>query len=187
MSTFGMGLGLPLIAGTYVRDWWSPIYMFPSSYFKIEDIIFGFIVTGVISSVYSCFKNKSKTKIESDSHSLIFKIGVVVLVFSFYLALIHILNIHSFWASIIGSSLVAIIAYAKKITYIKYAFYTGMSVVLVFAPMYMIGLYLNPDFVNNEWLLSNLSGVMVGGVPIEEFVWFLSVGIGLCAFQEIFE
>ena len=48
----------------------------------------------------------------------------------------------------------------------------------------MLSLYINPNFINNEWMLDKLSGVMLLNVPIEEYIWYLFAGLGISALQE---
>jgi len=53
--------------------------------------------------------------------------------------------------------------------------------------MYLVLLQINPDYITNEWLLHELTGISVLRVPIEEFIWYFFAAIGAAALQELFE
>lgn len=64
---------------------------------------------------------------------------------------------------------------------------TGLLVCLLFLPMYLVLLQVNPDYITNEWLLHELAGISVLGVPIEEFIWYFFASIGVAALQELLQ
>ncbi len=184
MSVIGIIFALPIFQDMYVTDWWHPNFVFSSAYIKIEDLIFGFSLLGIISSIYSILKSKDIKLLESKSFTLTQKIIVIIVVFSIFLGLFYIFNLNSFWSSIAGASLGALVIFIKKPRFLKYAVMTGIFVLVIFIPIYMLSLYINPNFINNEWMLDKLSGVMLLNVPIEEYIWYLFAGLGISALQE---
>lgn len=184
MSVIGIIFALPIFQNMYVADWWHPNFIFDSAYIKIEDLIFGFSLLGIISSVYSILKSKDLKLSDSKSFTLVQKVIVIIVVFSIFLGLFYIFNLNSFWSSIVGASLGALVIFIKKPRFLKHAVITGIFVLIIFIPVYMLSLYINPNFINNEWMLNKLSGIMFLHIPIEEYIWYFFAGLGISALQE---
>lgn len=184
MSVIGIIFTLPIFQNMYVVDWWHPNFIFSSAYIKIEDLIFGFSLLGIISSVYSILKSKDIKLSESKSFTLMQKVIIIIVVFSIFLGLFYIFNLNSFWSSVMGASLGALVIFVKRPKFLKYAIMTGIFVLIIFTPVYMLSLYINPNFIKNEWMLNKLSGVMLLNVPIEEYIWYFFAGLGISALQE---
>ncbi len=185
MSILGAMLGLPFVQKMYMADWWHPNFIF-NSFIKIEDILFGFGLVGAISSIYSLLKSKDE-KLLQNKFSLSQKIYITIIAFTFFLGLFYIFKIHSFWATVIGSSLGAVIIAIKKPSFLKYAFLTGIFILITILPVYLLAIYLSPEFIRNEWFLNQLSGITFLSIPIEEFVFYIFAALGMSAFQELFE
>ena len=185
MSSIGLILGLPIFQKIYLADWWQPNFIFPLYYIKIEDFIFGLSITGIISSIYSALKYNDKKLSEYTGFQFLHKIIIISFVFSAFFAMFYILHFHSFWVSIFASSLGAVLVFIKKPAFIKHAVITGFITAAIITPVYLICLHLNPDFINHEWLLNELSGKMFLHIPIEEFIWYIFAGVGIAALQEL--
>jgi hypothetical protein len=182
MSLIGLLLGLPFIQNMYLADWWQPNFIF-NSYIKIEDLLFGFGSVGIISSIYSIFKSKDE-KLPLIKFTFGQKFFAIIFAFFIFLGSFYILDINSFWASILGSSTGAILIAIRKPSFFKYAILTGIFVCTIFLPIYLLAVYFNPQFIQNEWLVNKLSGIMFLSIPIEEFIWYIFASLGISALQE---
>lgn len=185
MSLFGAVMGaLPIVQNMYLADWWQPNFIFDFPV-NIEDILFGLGTVGVISSIYSILKTQDKrltyTKISSG-----YTIAAILSAFSAFFGLFYVFHIHSLWSSVIGVCTGVIFIAVKKPYFLKPAIKTGLLVCLLFLPMYVLALYINPDYINNEWLLHELSGITFASIPIEEFIWYFFAALGVTALQELF-
>ncbi len=185
MSILGATLGLPFVQKMYVTDWWHPNFIFNSS-IKIEDVLFGFSLVGIISSIYVLLESKNK-KISQRNFSARQKIYITIAIFAFFFSLFYVFKINSFWTTVIGSSFGTIVIATKKPSFLKPAFLTGIFISIMILPGYLLAIYLNPEFFRNEWFLSQLSGVTFLSIPIEEFVFYIFAALGMSAFQELFE
>lgn len=185
MSLLGAILGLPFVQKMYVADWWHPNFIF-NSFIKIEDVLFGFGLVGAISSVYSLLKSKDE-KLLQKKFLLEQKICITIITFTFFFGLFYIFKIHSFWVTVIGSGMGTVFVAITKPAFLKYAFLTGIFILISILPIYFLGIYLNPEFIRNEWFLSQLSGITFLSIPIEEFIFYISAALGMSAFQELFE
>ena len=52
-------------------------------------------------------------------------------------------------------------------------------------PFYVIGLVFDPNWIENEWFLEELSGIFIWKIPIEELVWFFMTGLSFSAIWEM--
>ncbi len=177
-----MALG-PFVEQMHFIDWWQP-HVISNSFIKIEDILFGFSLGGIVSGIYSilCSHIKMKSILSLKIYSKIFIIACSL--FSVF-GLFYIFHIHSFLSSIVSLSVPIIILAWKDRKLLLPTFLTGVIVAIIALLGYLFGLYINPNFVKETYLLAHLSGVLVSGIPIEELIWFFFAGMGGSAFQTI--
>ena len=94
-------------------------------------------------------------------------------------------RIHSFWTSVGGAVFGALGIAQKRADLLKPMLVSGLVMVLLALPFYWLGLQTNPNAIQEEWLLENLSGIFIWRLPIEELAWFFMVGFGFSAFWEM--
>jgi len=182
LSFVGLIFG-PLVQQMHLVDWWQPHFIF-NTVIKFEDLMFGFAVAGTISSIYTIIR--SKFSAPQLKVSLLLKIILVAATLFAVFGLFYLFNIHSFWSSLIGFSIPIFAAIISRPGLLLPMCMTGILITVIVLPGYLFGIYLKPAWVQNEWLLSSLSGKFFLGVPMEEFIWFFFAGVGLGAFQELF-
>lgn len=177
-----------MILGCFVEqmhftDWWQPNFIF-NSYIKIEDILFGFSVGGVISGIYSLVKNQIKYK-TSIPLRLSTKFFLLALSICLLFVLFYIFNISSFYSSVVALLIPVIFIYYKNKKLLYRVCLTGIIITCIAFLGYLFAIYINPTFVKDTYLLDHLSGILFFGIPIEELIWFFFAGMGISAFQEI--
>lgn len=182
MSLGGMILGLPFIQHMYISDWWHPNFIF-SYPIKIEDLIFGFSLVGSISSIYSLLRS-TRVNISITKVSIIIKIIVFFLVFGSMFLLFYVFKINSFLSSVVGSSIGVLAVAIKKPWFINYGLMTGFTILLVIIPIYLFCIYLDPNFIQNQWQVEKLSGITFLLIPIEEYIFYIFAALGMSALQE---
>ena len=109
----------------------------------------------------------------------------IITAFGCFFGGFYLFGLHSLWSSALGASVGAAFAFAKKPRFLIPAIQTGIIVCILFLPMYLLALYVNPEYIANEWLLHELSGFTIFAIPIEEFIWYMFAVIGVTAFQEL--
>ncbi len=80
--------------------------------------------------------------------------GVAVLSFG-----VIVLGLHSFHASLAVFFLLGLIVCLRRPDLKKPAFVSGCMMMIVALPSYLIPLAFNPQWIQDEWYLSNLSGI----------------------------
>jgi len=180
MSFAGLILG-PLVELMHLNDWWRPHFIF-NSFIKIEDLLFGFSIAGIASAVYIIIQRpETQDKLTPKVKSVMIFIALIILFGTFYFW-----HTSSFLSSILCFSFSIILASVKNSNTLLSIVFTGFFVLILATPGYLFGIYINPTWIQQEWILSKLSGIMLMGIPIEEFIWFFFAGMGIAAFQEYF-
>ena len=177
----GIVLG-PLVQQIHLIDWWQPHFVFNTP-IKLEDVLFGFSVPGVAIATYDILR--SKVVARQNTVPFVLKIFLASITTLLLFGLFCYFGVSSFWSSIISLCIPICFIAIVSPRLIPSMLLTGVFLVILVVPGYLFGIYLNPHWIQNEWLLSNLSGRFVLGIPIEELLWFFFVGAGLSATKEI--
>lgn len=175
----------PFVQRMHLTDWWYPNYIF-DSFIKIEDLLFGYSAGGVIFAIGFIIQTQFKGIVKSYQVSNKLKTGVVLISVMLLFGLFYFFQIHSFWSSIIAFAYAPIFAGILNPKSIPIMFITGVLVVIIAMPGYLFGIFVNPNWVQNEWLIDQLSGLTILKIPLEEIVWFFFAGIGMSAFLLLF-
>ena len=181
LSLVGMMLG-PLVQQMHLIDWWHPNFVFNTP-IKLEDILLGFSVPGVAIATYDILR--SSVVARQNTVPFVLKILLASVTTLLLFGLFCWFGVSSFWSSIISLCVPICFIAVVSPQLILPMVLTGVFLVILAVPGYLFGIYLNPHWIQNEWLLSNLSGRFVLGIPIEELLWFFFAGVGLSASKEI--
>ncbi len=182
LSIFGVILG-PIAQEMHLVDWWNPQFIH-TSFIHLEDVIFGFSVVGISAVIYDVIFVKKLRKLKKlQIKTAYFLISFIIAVFCLF-GLFFIFSIASFITNIIAALVMFVFITIKRHDLVSSMLITGVILTLISLPAYLIGLAIDPDWISSQWYLDNLSGIMFMGIPIEEFVWFFTVGIGASALYE---
>ena len=165
-SALALPLG-PLAEIFYLRDYWQPATL---SIFYLEDIIFAFGIGGIGGLLYEGLFNINLHK----EYKL--SIWPTAFLFIFGLSLVAFLNlklgINSIYASAIASLVIGTIILMLRKDLIRSALINGLLVAVFMLIVDFVGfVWLFPGSVTQHWLTSNLSGIQIIGVPLEELLW----------------
>ena len=176
----------PLVQVMHTTDWWNPSYLSPNSVIHIEDIIFGFTVCGITSTIYDDLGNKTKFKMKQYK-SAIYMLMVVLVAFFATFTAFYIFKRSSFYSVMMAYTVICFGMLFLRKDLIIPMFISGLLILVASIPFYYIGLSINPAWITNEWYLSKLSGSLIFGVPIEEFIWFFFTGASFsCVWEALF-
>lgn len=144
---------------------------------SIEDFIFSFAVGGIIAVIYELFM---KRKVRHQRlcncyngelfHGLILGIGVVVIFFTYAL-----FKINFMYAVYIGTIVDVILISITRPDLIRKVLYSGIIFGFLYFLFFSVFSFLTPNFIKH-WNFSNLSGIIILGVPAEEILWAIATG-----------
>lgn len=156
-------------------DWWHPQNI-TGTRIGIEDFLIGFSSGGIASIIFEEIFKKNTYRIRKQHGS--FKL-FFVLIFITLLSIsvsFWIFNFSSFVSFVITGILIGcLIIYERKDLAFD-AFISGLLTTIAFLPFYYSIMATFPDWINQTYYWSNLSGIKITGIPIEEMVFYFLFG-----------
>lgn len=162
-------------------DYWNPEYIFNISLFGrklggIEDFIYGFFTSGIISVIYEELFGKKYARRKDRKHHwffftiILFFIGIFIFHFLFYIGL------NSLYAAVFSFLFAFLVITFYRADLLNDALISGLFFGTLTFFFYIILLAFFPGIINKWWYLSNISNKLIVGIPIEELVWAFSMG-----------
>jgi len=180
------GLCGPLTAVLFLRDYWRPqLFLGPS--IGIEDFLFGFFIGGIAGVFYKELFHKHLSRRHDRSHRWIWFVpSFVILGVTILSVTILYFDINSVYASIFMFGIVTLIILFYRHDLLLESVTSGLLVSLLMALFYVVFLKIFPELFSRWWLLSNLSGLFIFQIPVEELWWAFSFGIMVGPLYEFF-
>jgi len=173
MSFIIMPMG-PLTEFFYLRDYWRP-ELFNGWAVGIEDLLFAFTIGGIAAVIYEEFFSKKYLKKHLALHPkwmfVIFPLGYAWM----FLGNI-VLGFNSIYISISGLLIFGIPMLFFRHDLLKNAVFSGLFMGLFMLVFYIFFIAIFNGVIQRWWLLGNISGILILGVPIEELMWGFSCG-----------
>lgn len=167
------GFFAPLLAYIHTRDWWAPLTI-TKTVVGVEDVLYAFFICGLAVSVYQfVFNKKFSDGVRQDKklvYLLLIGIGLFIpisLIFN---------SIYGFFVPAIITSIFML--YSRK-DLINYALISGLIVVVLSIPSYLLIEYLTPGWIEATWFLENFSNIYLFKIPLEEFIWHFLAGASM--------
>ena len=165
----------PLAEIFCLRDYWIPSFAL-GPFLPIEDFLFGLFSGGIGGVLYQvvCSKKLAPHNIKlSWLKDLLILTGIT---FALFIFLNIFLKINSIYAmSIAFLVIVMLIVYFRRDLWLP-AIINGFLFALLFCLGYQILLIFFPDLFSQFWQLTNVSGIFILRIPLEEIIWALSWG-----------
>ncbi len=166
----------PLSELMYLKDYWRPNTLFGQSRPSLEDAIFGIVFIGITLIIYPLVFKRREWQRHHKKHTLLSILYLSLTVFITILLLTFGVN------SGIATSIVCLLFlfplfYVRK-GIIKPAILTGLMMVLIAIPVYLIlfGIFFRST-ANSIWIFNTDFGIhLFKYTPITELMWFFTVG-----------
>jgi len=179
MIIFGIigAIGGPISEYWYIRDYWHPLTItgWPIS---IEDVIFGFFVGGIGCVMYEeIFGKRIAKRHKRQEHWILLvfpAIAGVLFLFNRLFPAFHINSIYASAIAFVGTA--GFILYTRK-DLMQDALMSAVLGGLIFLIGYSFLLYFFPQIFQRMWLLSNISGITLNRIPMEEILWAFTYGL----------
>jgi hypothetical protein len=168
----------------WTQDWWQPITITGTT-IGIEDIILGFVSSGVLASLYLLVFNKRFTSFKGNE-SLNGRVQSLLVIIALNLALFALLfqlKISSFIATIISLAFSSFILLSKDKSLIIPAIINGILSIALVVPIFLLMIAVTPQFIEKTWMIEKLIGIYFVGIPIEDcFFYFFSGLLSFCVY-----
>lgn len=170
------GIAGPISELWYLQDYWRPETI-TGTPIGIEDFLFGFFIGGIAGVIYEeVFGKKYTKRVNRTHHWPLFLIPFALLV-SLGANTLFNLGLNSIYASTIGFLTLAILI----IFFRKDLFWDSLGSGLLMGALMFLGylafFILYPEVITKWWLLHNISGILITGVPMEELIWAFGWGM----------
>ena len=177
-SSIAWGHAGPISEYWHLKDYWNPVYMRKFEVgnwsFGVEDYFFAFAYGGLAAGIFDILARRSGDKEFERFYLLGFiKLLLIVVCCLFVMgALTTLLHLNSLYAISITLFVGGIIIVFLHPRWTLAAVQTGI-ISGIFMWIFYWGFYLRlfPHVVDKWWYQEALTGISVGGVPIEELIW----------------
>lgn len=171
VSLIGAIIG-PLMAYFWVTiGWWHPANI-TNTIVGFEDLLYGFVISGISVSIYQFIFNKKYIKKLSLPKTPLIK-TVTIFIISTILCITF---IHPVWGTFIPLIGFFIYFINKRKDLIKTSLLSGLLLIIINIPFYLIIEYITPGWILNTWVLKKITGIFILGIPIEDYIWLFLVG-----------
>lgn len=174
-----------LIAKTYaLADYWHPPYLLPP--FNIEDFLYGFFYGGIASELFERFVGYTYTTVRTKTTRLfLIACSATIIIFVLFFLIVDILRLNSIVAHILPLVGVFLLYIFVRRDLLIPALLSGVVFTLFTLAWIKLILVVRPTAISEFWKLENLSGVIILGIPIEEYLFAFALGVAASGFYEL--
>lgn len=178
-------VGLVSVATAYywwTIDWWHPATI-TGTRVGVEDFVMGFFSGGIMAVAYEVLLRRRLYVVKLQNHHMG---GCAALLFLAFLTswLFWGVGITSFYASTMALIATAVIIFWERRDLIVDGLLSGVFMTVIAASSYCVIQYISPTWIQQTYHWSALSGVLIRGVPIEEFIFWFLAGVLFGPFYE---
>lgn len=172
------------VAREVIPGYWNPHTLFNLGQitrgYSIEDILYMFFVGGMAACVYEIFFNKRiKFKKKPEAHFRAIKVAGLA---AFLVGAFTHLNM--IYALIVFGYAGALAIWNERKDLIMHSLVGGLVLTAICMSGFFIFNFISPNFVNEFYNLRNTSGLLVLGVPLEEYLYLFGFGLMWAPFYE---
>lgn len=158
--------------------YWQPYTLFnlgqKTGGYAIEDILFMFFAGGIATALYEFFFHKRiSTRIVGDfkrRYALLFGIfGILIFHYFFYLNDIYLLIVFNFFGTLA-------ILYQRRDLFL-HSILGGILFLCTYILGFLLLMQLYPNLISDIYRLQLTSGVMLFGIPLEEYLYAITFGM----------
>jgi hypothetical protein len=165
-------LGMVMSFAVWTKDWWTPATV-TRTVVGPEDALFGFAMGGVLYALYPVLFRKRF--VPGPARNTVATTGIVALTAGSGAA---VSAASSSWVAFaVASSLGAATVMVLRPRLVRYALGTAALVTMVAVPIYLVALAIDPGLVARYWVMENLTGFLLIGIPVEDLLWFFTAGL----------
>jgi hypothetical protein len=177
------GVGAVLIGQAYaLNDYWNPPYLFGKT-LPFEDFLYGFFFGGIVANIPDFFHRPVSyvSRKPSFAHALL---GLSLTIVAFTV-LVDVLKINSIVAHIVPPALVGVIIALRYKSLFSHMVIASLISMMVTFIVFQVLLLLDPLVIERIWMMENLNGLLIIGIPVEEYIFAGALGFGTPYFYEV--
>lgn len=178
MRRYGLYIGIWSVVTSYfiwTQDWWRPMTV-TGTRTGVEDFIFGFAIGGILIAGYEAVMGRRLHPDPGLDGGWVRTRQLMALVVGVFGA-VYVSGQPSWIAWGLAALTATIFELYHRPDLVPASLGTGALALVVAVVVYQAALLFNPDLVAQTYLLEHLSGYLVLGIPVEEYLWFLTTGL----------
>lgn len=176
------GLSVATAYYWWTIDWWHPATI-TATRVGIEDFVMGFFSGGIMAVAYEVVLRKRLYKVKA-KHQHVGALSVLLLLGCLTSWLFWGVGITSFFASAIAMCIAAAALFWDRPDLIPDGIVSGVLMATLSISFYAVIIFFSPDWITQTYHWEALSGVLIGGIPVEEFVFWFLAGVLFGPFYE---
>ena len=167
----------------FVPEYWNPPSLFnlaANTGFDIESFIFAFAVGGIGSVIYENITGVRHKKMgRHEMHNKRHKYHLLALLSTFIIfpVLYFLTNLNPIYSAIVAMLLGGIAAMLCRPDLKKKTFIGGFLFLALYFIFFLFFNLIYPNAVQQFWNLSEISGILIFGVPLEELLFGFTFGL----------
>ena len=165
-------------------DWWKPPTI-THTIVGFEDVLMGFASGGIMAAAYEVLFRRRLYHVRGKHNYP--KITILFLLALVTSLLFWGMGFTSFWASTIALIVGAAVLFSFRTDLLPIGVLSGILMSAISLLFYFTIMSLSPDWINHTYQFKTLSGVLVLGIPIEEFVFWFLAGLVMGPFYEYWQ
>ena len=177
-ATALLGLTEPI----FVPAYWNPPSLFELAQrtrFDIESLIFSFALGGIGAVLYNTLTHREMVALSvEEKRHVRHRIHRLALLMPFVLFVpLYFLPWNPIYPSVVCLVVGAIATVICRPELVGRTLIGGVLFLVMYAVFMLVLLWFAPGYIEQVWNLRALSGVLIGGIPLEELLFGLSVGL----------
>lgn len=187
LATSLLGLTEPI----FVPEYWNPPTLFDLAQrtgFDIESLIFCFAIGGIAAVMYNALANRRLGEMphdeRHDGRHRWHRLALAAPFASF--AVLYFLPWNPIYPGIIAMTAGGIANVLCRPDLLRNTMLGGMLFLLLYAIFMLLLIVFVPGYIEQVWNLPDLSGVLFGGIPLEELAFGFSFGLYWAGIYEHF-
>lgn len=167
----------------FLQDYWSP-QTFLGTKFGLETFLFSFSIGGVASVIYEEFRRSKLVRFRRVPNWIL--VGTATLLFIDFLSL-KFIGINSMYALYVIFIVAAFMILIRRKDLLMDVVGSGIAFGLLGFFLYLIYLKLFPEIIGQWWRLSDISGILILGIPLEELLFAFGFGMVAGPLYEVWQ
>lgn len=144
--------------------------------------MYGFLYGGFLSESVDLFLSH---KIRRHKARLVYLVFSVMCFTLLFYVMVKVLDLNSIWFLLVFGFIIGLSSLLFNTKIFKYQVLSGFIGLLLALVIFKILLFINPNFIIESWKLDNLTGILISGIPLEEYLFAFIFGFGICHFYDV--
>lgn len=170
----------------WTTDWWRPLTI-TGTKIGVEDFLMGFGSGGIMAVIYEFVTARRYSKRHAVTHGVYDFFLILFLLAQTTSWLFYGVGVTSFYASTVAMIGTAGLIFFVRRDLIINGVLSGLLMVCVSVVFYTTAILVSSDWVDKTYLFKTLSGIQVGGIPVEEFIFWFLAGMVFGPFYEFWK